>query len=157
MPAPLDGRIVDSLQKTLSLHLSQAEAYEVQGAHLARWGYPVLASDYRADAEEERTHARMAAERLEFFDVAPDVSHEPTDWPRHDFMGILDSNYEGDVAAAEVERAGYVASVEVGDADSAAIFAALLSGSERGMAKIEAAREVISQIGLDNYLSNREP
>lgn len=155
MPSPVDPRIVDSLQQTLALHLSQAEAYELQAAHFTRWGYPALGADYTAYAAEERHHVKLATERLEFFDVAPEVDHDTTEWPRHDFMGILDSNYAGDAAAAEVERTGYLISQAAGDADSAKIFAELLHGSEDGMASIEATRSVVSQIGVDNYLANK--
>lgn len=155
MPTPIDDRIVEALQAGLALHLSQAEAYESQAQHFARWGYPALAKAWTDYAAEERHHEALCLQRLEFFDVAPDMTHETIEWTRHDFLAILDSNYQTDSNAAETERAGYLAAVEVGDADSAKIFAELLHGSETGMAEIEATRSVISQIGLDNYLANQ--
>jgi bacterioferritin len=155
MPSPQQPAVVESLQQTLSLHLSQAEAYETQASHFQRWGYGKLADEYAMYAAEERGHAKKAIDRLEFFDVKPVLDHEVTEWPRHDFLGILDSNYLGDYQAAEVERAGYVLCVQSGDADSAAIFAELLHGSEQGMASIEAIKKVVSQIGVDNYLANK--
>lgn len=155
MPAPIDERIVDALQAGLALHLSQADAYEAQAAHFQRWGYPGLASRWSDYAADERHHEALCLQRLEFFDVAPDMSHDAIEWPRHDFLGILDQNYATDSTAAETERAGYLAANEVGDVDTAKIFAELLHGSEAGMAEIEAIRSVISQIGLDNYLAGQ--
>lgn len=153
MPSPLNEQIIEALQAGLALHLSQAEAYEAQAVHFERWGYPGLAKSWREYAAEERQHEALCLQRLEFFDVAPDMAHETIEWPRHDFLGILDQNYATDSMAAETERAGYLAANEIGDVDTAKIFAELLHGSEDGMAHIEAIRSVISQIGIDNYLA----
>jgi bacterioferritin (cytochrome b1) len=154
MPQPQPG-IVGSLQTTLKVHLSQAEAYETQSAHFFRWGYPALGAKYAKYAADERHHAKLATDRLEFFDATPEVAHLVTPWPRYDFEGIIQSNYAGDQEAAIVERSGYMNAVSVGDAATAEIFAELLEGSEDGMAEIEAIRMVIAQIGLDNYLANQ--
>ena len=153
MPAPLSESIVEALQAGLALHLSQAEAYEAQAEHFERWGYPGLAKSWKEYAAEERHHEALCLQRLEFFDVAPDMAHDVIEWPRHDFLGILDQNYQTDSMAAETERAGYLAANEIGDVDTAKIFAELLHGSETGMAEIEATRSVISQCGLDNFLA----
>lgn len=155
MPDPYSDGIVAILQSSLKLHLSQWEAYEGQANHFERWGYPQLAKIWFSYAKEERGHARMVLERLEFYDATPDMSHDAIVWPRHDFEGVLDSNYEGDRQAAKVERDGYAACNEAGDASGAAIFRELLKGSEDSMANIEAIRRVIEQIGLDNYLANK--
>jgi bacterioferritin len=154
MPQPQPG-IVDALQASLKLHLSQAEAYETQSAHFDRWGYPALGAKYAAYAAEERHHAKLVTDRLEFFDAAPEVAHLVTPWPRYDFEGILESNYAGDRGAAIVERAGYKTAVEAGDAATAKMFAKLLKGSEDGMAEVEAIRMVIAQITVENYLANQ--
>jgi hypothetical protein len=154
MPDAQPG-IVDALQKTVQLHLSQAEAYEGQAAHFARWGYPVLADEYSDYADEERKHLMLAINRLEFFDVQPDVAHEVTVWPREDFEGILDSNYAGVVEAAAAERDGFMRAIAVGDPTTAKLFAKLLRGSEDGMNTVEAIRSVIATIGLDNFLANK--
>lgn len=143
------------MQASLRLHLSQAEAYQAQSQHFSRWGYPALGQTWAEYAEEERGHAAKLVERLEFFDAAPNFAHEPVEWPRHDFEGILVSNYEGDEAAATVERGGFLACTAVGDAESAKIFAELLKGSEDSMANIEAIQKVIEQVGVENYLTNQ--
>jgi len=154
MPQPQPG-IVEALQSSLKLHLSQAEAYETQSAHFYRWGYPALGKKWAKYADEERHHAAMVIKRLEFFDAAPNVAHLVTFWPRYDFEGILESNYAGDREAAIIEREGYMTAVEAGDAKTARIFGKLLAGSEDGMAEVEAIRMLIVQIGLENYLANQ--
>lgn len=143
------------MQASLRLHLSQAEAYQSQSQHFSRWGYPALGKTWAEYAEEERGHAAALIGRLEFFDVSPNLAHEPVEWPRNDFEGILASNYEGDEVAAGVERGGFLACTAVGDAESAKIFAELLKGSEDSMATIEGIQRVIEQVGVENYLTNQ--
>jgi hypothetical protein len=154
MPKPLEG-IVDALQNALRNHWSQILLYMSQAEHFRRWGYPKLAAKFDEYVEEERKHAAACLKRLEDFDSQPNYDAEEQIWPRHDFEGILQVNYTLDGRAADAERAGYLVAVGVGDAESAHVFAMLLKGSEDAMIEIEAIREVIEQIGIDNYLANQ--
>jgi bacterioferritin (cytochrome b1) len=154
MPAPLNG-VVEALQLALRLHWGQAEMYDLQATHFGRWGYGKLAVAWAAYAAEERGHIKTLSERLEFFDAAPATDFDHLSWPRHDVEGILDSNYDTDVVAADAEQAGFLLCTTLGDSTSAKIFANLRRGSEDSMANIEAIRLVISQIGLENYLTNQ--
>lgn len=147
--------IVEAMQASLKLHLSQAEMYQGQSEHFLRWGYSKLAATWAEYAQEERDHQKMLLGRLEFYDVSPELEHLPTPWPRHDFEGILSANYDADVEAAAVERGGYVLAVSVGAAIEAKMFTKLLKGSEDSMANIEAIQKVLEQIGSDNYLANQ--
>jgi len=154
MPQPLDG-VVDALQASLALHWTQAEMYDLQAVHLTRWGYGKLGETWASYAAEERGHIKKLSERLEFFDVQPSPTHDEPELPRHDFESILDVNYDADMTAAEVERAGFMTCIAVGDSVSAKIFMKLRRGSEDSMAGIEAIRKVIEQIGAENYLANQ--
>lgn len=152
MPLPPNGT-VEALQASLALHWSAIEFYATVSAHLARWGYQKLGDRYAADAEEEREHARRLVERLEFFDAMPTREHGTADWPRDNVPGILDAQLEVEFSAAAAERRGWETCLDNGDAVSAALFAGLLADSEHSIKEIEAAKAVIGQIGLDNYLA----
>lgn len=149
------GGVIASLQNGVSLHLTAIEHYQTLSAHFGRWGYSKLAEKYAADAKEERGHLKSLFERLEFYDVQPTYEHSEPSWPRHDFEGILATNYELEKAAAAAERAGVLACRAVGDERSALVFASNLEGSEDSVAEIEAIQRVLEQIGLDNYLANQ--
>lgn len=97
----------------------------------------------------------MLMARLEFFDASPDLEHTVSEWPRHDFEGILVSNYEGDEAAVAIERSGLVTCMGAGDVVTSKIFTTLLRGSEDSMAAIEAIQKIIEQIGVENYLASQ--
>ena len=150
-----DTSVIAALQKSVAMHLTAIEHYSTLAEHLDRWGYSQLGETYRADAEEERGHFKKCVERLEFYDVAPVLTHPAPSWPRHDFAGILDANMQLEQKTAIAERANILASRAVGDELSALVFAELLEGSEESIKDIQAVQSVIKQIGLDNYLADK--
>jgi bacterioferritin len=154
MPQP-DNSVIDALQRAASLHLTAIENYQAQQAHFDRWGYPKLAEQAAADAEEERGHVREVLGRLEYYDAQATYDHAAPSWPRHDYEGILAANMALEEMAAAAEKAGVLACRAVGDERSALVFADLLEGSEKSIKEIEATQRVIEQIGLDNYLSTK--
>ena len=149
------GSVVASLQQAVRLHLTAVEAYQAQAAHFERWGYSKLAAKAAEGAEEERGHLKTLMARLEYYDVEPTYEHDQPSWPRHDYEGILASNYDLETEAANAEKAAVVACRNVGDERSALIFAEILEGSDHSIAEIEAIQRVIGQIGLDNYLADQ--
>lgn len=153
-PISTDG-VVASLQRGVSLHMTAIENYQAQAAHFGRWGYSKLAAKCAAEAEDERSHLASLMERLEYYDVQPTYEHQTPSWPRHDFEGIVASNYDLETEAAAAERAAVLACRSVGDERSALVFASNLEGSEASIAEIEAIQKVIEQIGVDNYLANQ--
>jgi bacterioferritin len=149
-----DTSVIAALQTSVAMHLTAIEHYSTLAEHLDRWGYSRLGEKYRADAEEERGHFKKCVERLEFYDVAPVLTHPAPSWPRHDFAGILVANMQLEQKTAIAERANILASRAVGDELSALVFADLLEGSEESIEDIQAVQSVIKQIGLDNYLAD---
>lgn len=154
-PASPVASVEAALQLAVALHWLAIEQYATQAVHFGRWGYPKLAEHARADAEEEREHLDKAMSRLEFYDIAPMCDHEHSNWPRHDYEGILASNYALETKVMEAERACVMVARAAGDEMTAAVFAELLAGSEASVRDIEAAQRLIEQIGLDNYLANK--
>ena len=148
-------QIVEILQSSLALHWAAIESYTLQSRHYATYGYPKLAEKYAGDAEEERGHAQKLIDRLEFYDVTPEAQHDSVEWPRHDYVGALEANYQLESSAANVERGGFSMAIELGDAVSSEIFKDLLADSEASLIEIEAIRTLIEEIGLDNYLANQ--
>lgn len=144
-----------ALQLVVGLHWLAIEQYATQAAHFARWGYSKLAEQAQEDAEEEREHLDKAMQRLEFYDIAPMCDHEHSNWPRHDYEGILASNYALETKVMEAERACILVARGVGDEMTALVFAELLAGSEASVRGIEATQRQIEQIGLDNFLADK--
>lgn len=154
MPSAPAG-VVDALKSSLALHWAAVEVYAAQSEHFTRWGFPKLGEEFAADAEEERGHANKLLARLEYYNAAPTADHPFLDWPRDNYPGVLDANYAMETAAANVERAGYTTALAAADPLTASIFLDLIEGSEGSIRDIEATKNVIAAVGLDNFLASK--
>lgn len=146
--------VIQLLQQSLNIHWQQTTALSAQAVHLERWGYKKLAAVFKEDAEEEHQHAIINIKRLEFFDVDyQPLTVSPPSWTRHDMLAMIQYNLDSVREAASVERATIVAARAVGDEITANMMIPLLQGSEDGIELYEAYLKLISQMGLDNFLT----
>lgn len=146
--------VISLLKESLNIHWQQALALTAQAVHLERWGYKKLAAIIKADAEQEHEHASINIDRLEFFDqdYQPLSVMQPT-WTRHDMLAMITYNLESVKRAADVERRTITMARSVGDEMTAHIMVPLLQGSEDGIRLYEGYLKLISQMGLDNFLT----
>lgn len=146
--------VISLLKESLNIHWQQALALTAQAVHLERWGYKKLAAIIKADAEQEHEHASINIDRLEFFDqdYQPLSVMQPT-WTRHDMLAMITYNLESVKRAADVERRTITMARSVGDEMTAHIMIPLLQGSEDGIRLYEGYLKLISQMGLDNFLT----
>lgn len=145
--------VINLMKDSVVVHWKQTHALTEQSKHLKRWGYVKLANILAEDAEQEHDHARILFERLEFYDNTGSVAVESVEWPRHDIKGIIQSNLDSDREASKVEKAGIIAARKIGDELTAQIFATLLAGSEAGITENTSSLKIISEMGIDNFLT----
>lgn len=147
-------QVVSLLQQSLNIHWQQTTSLSAQAVHLDRWGYKKLAAIIKKDAEEEHEHAMVNLKRLEFFDVDyQPLIVSPPSWTRHDMISMIEYNLASVREAAVVEKATIVAARSVGDELTANAMIPLLQGSENGIETYESYIKLISQMGIENFLS----
>lgn len=149
-----NNEVIDLLKQSLNIHWQQTTSLTAQAVHLERWGYKKLAEVIRQDAEEEHQHAMENIKRLEFFDVDyQPLTVSPPSWTRHDMVAMIQYNLDSVRQAAAIEKATIVAARSAGDEMTAHMMIPLLQGSENGIILYESYQKLISQMGLDNFLS----
>jgi bacterioferritin (cytochrome b1) len=146
--------VIDLLKKSLNIHWQQTTVLTAEAAHLDRWGYKKLAKVIKEDAEQEHEHAAINLARLEFFDIdyQPLVISPPS-WKRHDMVSMIQYNLDSVRQASAAERATIIAARSVGDEITANTMIPLLQGSEEGIALYESFLKLISEMGLENFLT----
>jgi bacterioferritin (cytochrome b1) len=146
--------VMELLKKSLNIHWQQTTSLTAQAEHLERWGYKKLAAIIKEDAIQEQTHAAINIKRLEFFDVdyQPLMVNPPT-WKRHDMVAMIEYNLNSVREASATERATIFAARAVGDEITANMMIELLQGSEDGIELYEGFLKLISQMGIDNFLT----
>lgn len=148
------NNVIELLKKSLNIHWQQTTALSAQAVHLERWGYKKLAETIKADALQEHQHAMVNLVRLEFFDAdyQPLTVATPS-WTRHDMLAMINYNLDSVRQASAAERATIVAARSIGDEITANVMIPLLQGSEDGIELYEGMLKLISQMGLDNFLT----
>jgi bacterioferritin (cytochrome b1) len=146
--------VVELLKTSLNIHWQQLTVLSAQAVHLDRWGYKKLAATIKADALQEHEHAMINITRLEFFDADyQPLTVAPPNWTRHDMLAMINYNLDSVRQASAAERATIVAARSVGDEITANVMIPLLQGSEDGIELYEGMLKLISQMGLDNFLT----
>lgn len=146
--------VVELLKTSLNIHWQQLTVLSAQAIHLDRWGYKKLAATIKADALQEHEHAMINLTRLEFFDAEyQPLTVAPPTWTRHDMLAMINYNLDSVRQASAAERATIVAARSVGDEMTANVMIPLLQGSEDGIELYEGMLKLISQMGLDNFLT----
>jgi len=145
--------VIEALRASLRLHWTAIEFY----AAYSRWiapQYSPLSEKYAADAEEERGHAKACMDRLRYFGEPANFDHDSAVVPTDGFEAFLEQAAALEAAAADLEEQNVTLCREAGDERSALVFAELLEGSQASILEIEATRQTIAEIGLDNYLAD---
>lgn len=184
MPAPLSPEPIAALRASANLHLTAVDFYRQGSVAHARLGYAKLGARWATDREEEEGHLRLVLDRLAFFwegpspesddatfvepgaastaaPGAPEASQQSAPrWasvPRDDVPSYLAAALDMERAAAAVERQGILAARAHGDEGTAAVFTALLAGSEESILRIEGDLTLLEgdQVGADNWLANQ--
>ena len=147
-------KVAELLKQSVDMHWQQAMELTGQGVHLNRWGYQKLGDLFLEYGKEEHEHAAIAISRLEFFDIDyQPISVTPRIWKRHDIPSMIEFNLKGVQNAALVEKATITTARMVGDEITANIMIPLLKGSDDGIMEFEKMLKLISQMGLENFLT----
>ena len=151
MPAG-NPAVIEALRSSLRLHWEAIEFYTAYAAWIDP-EYPKLGKKYRADAKEERGHARMLLERLRYFGEPAVFDHADPAVPTDGFDSFLIAALALETGAAAVEEANVLVCRQHGDERSALVFDELLAGSEASILEIESTQATINDLGLENYLA----
>lgn len=147
-------KVAELLTQSVNIHWQQAMELTGQGVHLKRWGYSKLGDLFLQYGKEEHDHASIAIGRLEFFDIDyQPISVTPRLWKRHDVKSMIEFNLQGVKNAVLVEKATITEARAVGDEITANIMITLLQGSDDGILEFESMLKLISQMGIDNFLT----
>jgi bacterioferritin len=147
--------ILALLNQRLSEELTAISMYMVHSEMCANWGYDKLHEAFEKQAVDEMKHAEMLIGRILFLEGTPAVS-------KLQHMKIV-ATVEEMVMADEDAETGAIreyndtiaAAVKHGDNGTRELVAKILLDEERHVDWAEMQRELIKQMGLQNYLATR--
>jgi bacterioferritin len=147
--------ILALLNERLSEELTAISLYMVHSEMCANWGYDKLHEAFEKQAIDEMKHAEMLIGRILFLEGAPTVTKlQPMKvGTTVEEMVVADEDAERD--AIKAYNATIAAAVAHADNGTRELIAKILLDEERHVDWAEMQRELIRQMGLQNYLATR--
>jgi bacterioferritin len=148
-------RIVDLLNKLLSLELRAINQYFLHYKMCENWGYERMAAKFRSQSMAEMTDAEEIIDRVLYFDGLPNLQ-------RFDAFDVGETVAEQLQLALETEKdaveqitALMTACLEEGDTGTREFLAPKLLDEQTHISWIESQLTLVQQIGEANYLTQQ--
>jgi bacterioferritin len=150
-----DSKIIEALNKALTIELTAINQYFVQAKMCANWGYHKLAKKHYAESIGEMRHAEKLIDRIIFLEGAPNIA-------RYDVIRVgtdVKQQFENDLKLETHGVKTYNEAIDlcgkVKDAGSREILEHIITDSEEHVDWLESQLNVIKEAGLGNYLAEQ--
>ena len=149
------SEVVSILNEMLQEELCAINQYMIHAEMCENWGYKKLGRFIKKQSIGEMKHAEHLMERVLFLEGTPDVNNMPKVRVGKD----VPQQIEFDLALEKGAVASYNRAIEicrkVSDNASADFLLVILKDEEEHVDFLETQLEVISKIGLENYLTQQ--
>jgi bacterioferritin len=149
------GQIIDTLNKLLREELTAINQYMVHAEMCDNWGYGKLHLDVQKKAIDEMKHAEKLIGRILFLEGLPTVSNLDAINIGKDVKGILENDLSSEGAAVPSYNAAILQALEIRDGGTRELLEDVLKDEERHLDWLEAQRDQIAQMGIQNYLAQQ--
>ena len=150
-----DSRILELLNERLSEELTAISMYMVHSEMCANWGYEKLHQAIEKQAIDEMKHAELHIGRILFLEGSPTVSKLHKIKIGRTVEEIVSIDEGDELDAVKAYNDSIAACEAAGDNGSADMLRKILQDEERHADWGETQRELIKQVGLQNYLATQ--
>jgi bacterioferritin len=148
-------RIVDLLNKLLSLELRAINQYFLHYKMCENWGYERMAAKFRSQSMAEMTDAEEIIDRVLYFDGLPNLQRFDAFEVGETVAEQLQLALETEKDAVEQITALMTACLEEGDTGTREFLAPKLLDEQTHISWIESQLTLVQQIGEANYLTQQ--
>ena len=147
--------ILALLNERLSEELTAISLYMVHSEMCANWGFDKLHEAFEKQAIDEMKHAELLIGRILFLGGTPTVSKLQPIKIGATVEEMVVADEDAELGAIKAYNATIAAAVTHGDNGTRELIAKILLDEERHVDWAEMQRELIAQMGLQNYLATR--
>lgn len=148
-----DAKVIEALNKALTIELTAINQYFVQAKMLKNWGYLGLAKKMYEESIGEMKHADKIIDRVLFLEGIPNIA-------RYDVIRVGTTVVEQLTNDLKLETGGVKAyneaialCVKAGDNGTRELLEGILVSSEEHVDWLETQLGLIKSVGLQNYLA----
>jgi bacterioferritin len=148
-------KIWELLNELLADELTAISQYMVHSEMCAAWGYGKLHEMIEKRAVTEMKHAEELIGRILFLEGQPVVSNLNKMHLGADVQKQLQNDRAAELGAIKGYNAGSKLAADLGDYGTHQLLGAILKDEEAHIDEIEEQLDLISQVGLQNYLAQQ--
>ena len=150
-----DADVLEFLNEVLTAELTAINQYFIHAKMCANWGYHRLAEKNREESIDEMKDAEIIIDRILYLDGVPNLQRLGNVRVGETVPEQFALDLEVEKAAVERYNRGIVLAVAKADNGTRQILESRLRGEEDHADWLESQLELISQVGVENYLSHQ--
>lgn len=150
-----DAKVIDALNRALTIELTAINQYFVQAKMCKNWGYQRLAKKHWEESMGEMKHADTLIDRILFLEGVPNIA-------RYDVIRVgttVKEQFENDLklelAGSKFYNDAIDLCLKAKDGVSRETLEHILEESEEHVDWLETQLGLIKEIGLENYLAEQ--
>jgi bacterioferritin len=147
--------VIELLNEVLTAELTAINQYFIHSRMCDNWGYDRLAEKLRHESIDEMKDADSLIERILYLEGVPNMQRLGPVGVGETVLEQFELDRELEVAAIERYNRGIALCVGEDDNGTRDLLEDQLRGEEEHLDWIESQLELISQVGLENYLSQQ--
>ncbi len=150
-----NSHILQLLNDRLAEELTAINMYMVHSEMCANWGFNKLHAAFEKQAIDEMHHAEWLIARVLFLEGLPTVSKLNPLQIASKVADMLAADEDAEAGAIKNYNDTIAAAVKAGDNGTRELIAKILLDEERHIDWAESQRELLKQMGLQNYLQSQ--
>jgi bacterioferritin len=148
-------KVIDAMNAGLTIELTAINQYFIQGKMCKNWGLERLAAHHVGESIEEMKHAEMLIDRILFLDGVPEIARYDVIRVGNDVLEQLQNDLKLEMGASKTYNAAIHLCGEEKDSVSKQVMELILKESEDSIDWLETQLDLISKIGIQNYLQSQ--
>lgn len=150
-----DTKIIEVLNKALTIELTAINQYFVQSKMCKNWGYLKLAAKHWEESMGEMKHADKLIDRIIFLEGVPNIARYDVIRVGADVKAQLENDLKLESNGVKAYNEAIDLCAKAKDGGSRELLEHILTESEEHVDWLETQLSVIKDIGLQNYLTDQ--
>lgn len=148
-------KVIDALNAGLTIELTAINQYFIQAKMCDNWGLKRLGAHHYKESIEEMKHAEYLIDRILFLDGVPEIARYDVIRPGENVQEQLQFDLELETKASRTYNEALLICHQEKDGTSRNVMEQILKESEESIDWLEAQLDLISKIGIENYLQSQ--
>jgi bacterioferritin len=150
-----DPKVLEALNRALTIELTAINQYFVQAKMLKNWGYLSLAKKMHEESIGEMKHADKIIERILFLEGVPNIAKYDVIRVGTDVKEQLENDLRLESGGVKHYNESIQLCIEKKDAGTRELLESILVSSEEHVDWLETQLDLIKSVGLQNYLAEK--